>query len=135
MSGLRRMLWSAPLLVAATAAQAESCTRTRDYIFDNASDLPQKIGVYRDLYRHCMETLTFSNVRDAFVLRDGSIAVLTRDDGVSATAATLAQFCRRFPRGTLHFVPRARARETASTGRAVALSSTRATPCEKIVGP
>jgi hypothetical protein len=116
------------------AAQAESCTRTREYIFDNPVDLPQKTEVYRTLFKNCLETLTFSNVKDAFILKDGSLAVIPRNDSLNATAGTLAQFCRRFPRGTLHFVPAKEARKAANTAIAVTMSSTRATPCEKIMG-
>lgn len=123
-----------PLVALSGAAQAESCTRTREYIFDNAFDLPQKTEVYRTLFKNCLETLAFSNVKDAFILKDGSLAVIPRNDSLNATAGTLAQFCRRFPRGTLHFVPAKEARKAANTAIAVAMSSTRATPCEKIVG-
>ncbi|MGD9844821.1 MAG: hypothetical protein AB7O60_06835 [Variibacter sp.] len=122
------------LVALSGAAQAESCTRTREYIFDNAFDLPQKTEVYRTLFKNCLETLTFSNVKDAFILKDGSLAVIPRNDSLNATAGTLAQFCRRFPRGTLHFVPAKDARKAANTALAVTMSSTRATPCEKIVG-
>jgi len=135
--GARRsaVLCGALLFAAVPAAShAESCTRTLQYILDHASDLPQKVQVYRTLFRNCLETLSFSNVKDAFVLKDASLAVLPRADDLRATADTLAQFCQRFPRGTLHFIPAKEARMTANTALVVRMSSTRATPCEKIVG-
>jgi hypothetical protein len=130
----RALLAALMLAALSSAANAESCTRTRAYIFDNASDLPQKTDAYRTLFKNCLETLKFSNVKDAFMLKDGSIAVLPRDESISATAGTLAQFCSRFPRGTLHFIPRKEARKAANTALAVGMSSSRSTPCEKIVG-
>ena len=83
----------------AAPALAESCTRSRDFLAD-ASDLPQKPQVYQELYRTCIETLQLSNVKDAFILKAGAIAVVPNRDTVPATASTLAQFCGRYPRGT-----------------------------------
>jgi hypothetical protein len=116
-----------------SAAWADSCGKSRDYILENASDLPQKPEVYRGLFKDCLETLQLSNVKDAFILQTGAIAVIPRNDSVSATASTLAQFCTRFPNGNLHFIGRKIQAQAASISRAVRLS-TASTPCQKISG-
>src|SRR6187549_2847743 len=84
-------------VVLAGTARADSCTKSRDYILENAVDLPQKPQAYQELFKNCLETLQLSNVKDAFILQAGAIAVIPRNDSVSATASTLAQFCTRFP--------------------------------------
>ncbi|MDB5599789.1 MAG: hypothetical protein JWN71_1833 [Xanthobacteraceae bacterium] len=116
-----------------SAAQADSCGKSRDYILENASDLPQKPQVYQQLFKNCLETLQLSNVKDAFILQTGAIAVIPRNDSLSATASTLAQFCTRFPKGNLHFIGRKVQAQAASISRAVRLS-TQSTPCQKISG-
>jgi hypothetical protein len=134
------MKWPlAALIVFAVAggtglAQAESCTKSRDFILTNASDLPQKAKAYQGLFRDCLDTMTLSNVQDAFVLKAGAIAVLPRLDTIAATASTLAQFCERFPRGTLHFMGRKERARAANVAYIVEWSSPNATPCERIKG-
>jgi hypothetical protein len=118
----------------AGAAQAESCTKSRDAILSAASDLPQKPKIYQGLMRECLDTMTLPNVQDAFILKVGAIAVLPRRDTVSATAVTLAQFCERFPRGTLHFVGKKERAKVANITRAVEWSSPHSTSCGKIRG-
>jgi hypothetical protein len=120
-------------VVLAGTAHADSCGKSRDYILENAAELPQKPQVYQELFKDCLETLQLSNVKDAFILQAGAIAVIPRNDSVSATASTLAQFCTRFPRGNLHFIGRKIQAQAASISRAVRLS-TQSTPCEKISG-
>lgn len=115
-------------------ARAESCTKSRDFILTNSSDLPQKAKIYQGLFRDCLDTMTLSNVQDAFILKVGAIAVLPRLDTVAATASTLAQFCERFPRGTLHFIGRKEKAQVANIGRAVDWSSPHSTSCERIKG-
>lgn len=115
------------------AALADSCAKSRDYILESGADLPQKPQVYQDLFKDCLETLQLSNVKDAFILQAGAIAVIPRNDSISATASTLAQFCTRFPKGDLHFVGRKLEKQAASVSRAVRLS-TASTPCTKISG-
>ena len=122
------------LLVASGEAMAESCTKSRDHILMDASDLPQKPAVYRTLFRNCLDTLELSNVEDAFILKSGAIAVLPRRDTVSATAGTLSQFCDRFPHATLHFIATRDRPQVKSISRAVAMSSAKATSCAKIKG-
>jgi hypothetical protein len=122
------------LLVAAVTGQAraESCTKSRDFILANASDLPQKPQTYRQLFQSCLETLKLTNVQDALVLKSGAIAVLPRRDTLMATAATLAQFCERFPYGTLQFIARKNQTQIADIGRAVRSSSAQPNACAKI---
>ena len=122
------------LIGTAGAAQAESCTKSRDAILAGASDLPQKPQVYQGLLRDCLDTMMLSNVQDAFIVKAGAIAVLPRRDTVSATAATLAQFCGRFPHGTLHFVGQKERARVANISRAVEWSSPHSTSCDRIRG-
>ena len=122
------------LAIMAGAAKAESCTKTRDFILINSSDLPQKAVVYQELFKNCMDTLQLSNVQDAFVLKVGAIAVIPKRDSVAATASTLAQFCERFPRGTLHFIKQKDRSRAASASRAIEMTAVDPTPCEKIKG-
>lgn len=119
----------------ATPAQAESCSRSREYILENSTG-GEGLGpqAYQALWKICEETLQMPNVKDAFLLVSGAIAVIPRRDGVSATASTLSQFCTRFPTKTLRFVDRKEVAMTASIGRAVRLDASTATPCQKIVG-
>lgn len=122
------------LIGTAGVAQAESCTKSRDSILAAASDLPQKPKIYQDLLRDCLDTMMLPNVQDAFILKVGAIAVLPRRDTVSATAITLAQFCGRFPHGTLHFVGQKERVRMANIARAVEWSSPRSTSCDRIRG-
>jgi hypothetical protein len=115
-------------------ARAESCTKSRDFILTNSSDLPQKAKVYQGLFRDCLDTIPLSNVQDAFVLKVGAIAVLPRLDTIPATASTLAQFCERFPRGTLHFLGKKERAQAANVARVVDWSSPRSTSCQRIKG-
>ena len=125
---------AAGLAMVAGAAKADSCTKSRDYILINSSNLPQKAVVYQELFKSCMDTLQLSNVQDAFVLKVGAIAVIPKRDTVAATASTLAQFCERFPRGTLHFIKQKDLSRAASASRAVEMTAANPTPCEKIKG-
>jgi len=123
------------LLALAGSAHAESCSRSRDYILTNSSgDLPQKPQAYQDLFKTCLDTLQMTNVKDAFVLKAGAVAVIPKDDSVIATANTLAQFCGRFRRGMLRFVTRRELPEAANIARAIELSTTQATACERLNG-
>ena len=55
---------------------AENCTRSRDYILDGlAGDLPKPPKTYQDLFKACIETLGLPNVKDAYILKDGAIAI------------------------------------------------------------
>jgi hypothetical protein len=123
------------LVVLAAPAGAESCTKSRDYIFmESSGDLPQKSKVYQDLVKNCLDTLLMANVKDAFILKGGAIAVIPKDDGVTATTNTLAQFCGRFRGGSLRFIARRELPEASNMARAVRLSSTGSISCRKITG-
>jgi len=123
------------LALAATRAQAESCTRSREYILtDSGGNLPRQPSAYQQMFKICLDTLTMQNVRDAFLLKDGGIAVVPSVDDVKTTATTLAQFCRRYPGATLRFITRGEIPVIANMGRAVDISSGSATSCRKITG-
>jgi hypothetical protein len=118
-----------------TDAQADSCEKSRDYVLMNASDdLPRSPQAYQELYKSCLQTLQLPNVKDAFVLKSGAIAVLPQKDTVSATAGTLAQFCTQFPQQTLRFITRQEARLAHNVGRVVQLGTSQSTSCQKITG-
>ena len=122
-------------VIVAVPARADSCGKSRDYILSNATgDLPQKPQVYQDLFKSCIDTLAMSNVKDAFVLKAGAIAVIPKNDGVAATASTLAQFCARFRRGTLRFVARRELADAANVARAVEMSVAGVASCRRITG-
>jgi hypothetical protein len=115
-------------------ARADSCARSRDYILESAADLTRRSQAYQELYKSCLQTLQLPNVKDAFILKSGAIAVLPRNDSVAATAGTLAQFCTRFPRQTLRFITRREMRIVNNVALVVQLSTSRSTPCQKISG-
>jgi hypothetical protein len=116
-----------------TAVYAENCTASRAYILtDPLGDLPQSPQSYQDLFRMCLTTLELSNVKDAFLLKNGAVAVIPRNDGIIATANTLAEFCERFPSGRLRFISRGEQQRNRELGEIVRLSATSATPCQNI---
>jgi hypothetical protein len=115
-------------------AWADSCARSRDYILESAADLTRRSQAYQELYKSCLQTLQLPNVKDAFILKSGAIAVLPRNDSVAATAGTLAQFCTRFPRQTLRFITRREMRIVSNVALVVKLSTAQSTPCQKISG-
>lgn len=120
--------------VHAIEAHASSCDRSLEYILSSASGDMRRPQVYRRLYKSCLQTLQLSNVKDAFVLKDGAVAVLPRNNSVSATAGTLAQFCTQFPQLKLRFITRRETRLASNIARIVQLSSSQSTPCQKISG-
>lgn len=123
------------LSLCAGTAHAESCNRSLEYILDgSAGDLPQGPDSYRGLLTVCLRTLEISNVRDAYVLKDGGIAVLPKDFSVVATASTLARFCEANPRQTLRFLNKKEAKSGLTTGLVVSLSSGGLASCREIRG-
>lgn len=117
------------------AASDAGCASSREYILGGlAGDLPQTPQSYKSLFQVCTATADFYNIKDAYVLKDGGIAVVAKRDDVSATAATLSEFCQRFPTATLRFINRAEQKRLKSVAETVLLSSTSATPCRKIRG-
>lgn len=125
---------AAAFLITAVPAWAESCSRSRDIVLNGGADLPEPPQAYRDLYKTCMATTNMPNVKDAFVLLDGGIAVIPKVDTLAATAATLSQFCDAYPRSTLRFLSRKDLQRSRSVELIVKMSSTSATPCQKIKG-
>ena len=125
------------LMLASNAARAESenCRRSREYLLGNlGGDLMLPPQSYNELFKICSAAAVMSNVRDAYILRDGGIAVVPKQDGIAATAATLAQFCDNYPRATLRFVTRKEMQSTKSIVGIVQLSSGSSTPCKNIKG-
>ena len=95
-------------------AEGENCRKSREYLCTAATVMP--------------------NIRDAYVLKDGGIAVVAKQDSVAATAATLARFCDDYPRATLRFLARKELLLAKSVASIVQISSTSSTPCKKIKG-
>ncbi len=123
------------MLIAGGSAHAESCTKSRDYLLSSlGGDLVQPPQAYQSLFKICLAAISMSNVKDAFVLRDGGIAVIPKQDSVAATAATLSTFCDAYPRGTLRFLSRKDLLYASSVAYIAKMSSTSATPCRKIKG-
>jgi hypothetical protein len=112
---------------------AESCSKSREYIMDGlAGDLTRPATSYQDLFKVCVEALTLVNVKDAYILRDGAIAIFPASNSVFATAETLAQFCGLFPNGFVRFLTTQEQRKVRTIGYVALLSSSGATPCKKI---
>lgn len=132
------MQWVAGLLMVvllASPARAEGCTKSREYILEGlAGDLPASPAHYQDLFKICIQALSLPNVKDAYLLKDGGIALIPKTDSVLATAETLARFCRRFPRNTARFVTARERKHRTTVGLIVLLSSTGSATCKKIRG-
>jgi hypothetical protein len=121
--------------LATTANAADSCERSRDYLLGGlAGELPQAPQSYKQLFSICTAAANLSNIKDAFILKDGGIGVIAKNDGVAATAATLSDFCRRFPRATLRFISRKDQTRAKTIAQTVAIASGGATSCRKIQG-
>jgi len=121
------------LIGSVVSAAAESCTRSSEYILDGlAGDLTRPAAAYRDLLKTCMETLSLPNVDDAYVMKDGGIAIKSKRNTVAATAGTLAHFCQQFPKAVARFLTAKEQRKKPTIGMVVMLSSAEAAPCSKI---
>jgi hypothetical protein len=132
---MKRLALIAVLLALAAPARAENCGKSREYLLENlGGDLPMPARAYDDLFKVCMATAAMSNVKDAYILKDGGIAVIAKQDTVAATAATLSQFCEAYPKATLHFLTRKELLQVKSLVNVVKLSSTSSTSCPKIKG-
>jgi hypothetical protein len=117
------------------SAHAESCSKSRDYLLGGlGGDLMQPPQAYQSLFKSCMVTVGMSNVKDAYILKDGGIAVIPKQDSVIATAATLSAFCDAYPSGILRFLSRKDLLTATSMARIIQMSSTTSTPCKKIKG-
>lgn len=132
------MKWVVTFVVAlglSGSASAESCTRSLEYILDGlAGDLPRPAADYQSVFKVCIEALKLSNVKDAYVLKDGGIALDPRRNTLTATAVTLAQFCQQFPKGTARFLTPQEQRKPRTVGLIVMLSSKNVTPCRTVQG-
>jgi hypothetical protein len=123
------------LALAVNGARAENCGRSREYLLgDLGGDLVLPPKAYDDLFKVCMAAATMANVKDAYILKDGGIAVIPKQDSLAATAATLSQFCDTYPRATLHFLTRKELLDVKSIVRVIKISSTSSTSCQKIKG-
>jgi hypothetical protein len=121
--------------LASTPAYADSCEKSRTYLLGGlGGDLMRPPGDYDNLFKQCVATAAMANVKDAYVLQDGGIAVIPKQDTVAATAATLSQFCDTYPRSTLHFLTRRERAADKSLADIVRISSTSSTSCPKIKG-
>jgi hypothetical protein len=119
----------------AARADSENCRKSREYLLGSLSgDLTLPPQAYNDLFKICNAAAVMSNVRDAYILRDGGIAVVPKQDSIAATAATLSQFCDTYPRATLRFLTRKEMLLSKSIVSFVQMSSGSATPCKKIKG-
>jgi hypothetical protein len=135
---MRRIAAAAILLVLAMGvahADADNCRRSREYLLGSlGGDLKLPPQSYNDLFKICLAASSMTNVRDAYILKDGGIAVVPKQDTIPATAATLSQFCDAYPSGTLRFLSSKEVLTIKSVVNIVQLSSTSATPCKKIKG-
>lgn len=125
------------LVLATNAARAENenCRRSREYLLGGVGGDPTlPPQAYNDLFEICMAAAAMPNVRDAYILKDGGIAVVAKQDSISATAATLSQFCDAYPHAVLRFLTRKEMLLTKSVVGVVRMSSTSSTPCKKIKG-
>ena len=132
---MKRLAALAILLALSSAAHAESCTKSREYLLGSlAGELPMAPQAYEQLFKTCIAASKMPNVNDAYMLRDGGIAVAPKQDSLSATASTLAQFCNNFPRATLRFLSRRDLAMKKSVLDIVRVSSDASTSCRKIKG-
>jgi len=121
--------------LAVSPAHADNCNKSREYLLGGlGGDLTMSPQEYDNVFKRCLATASMSNVRDAYVLKDGGIAVIPKQDTISATAATLSQFCEAYPRATLHFLTKRERVQDKSLADIVRISSTSSTPCQKIKG-
>jgi hypothetical protein len=135
---MKLLVATAMLLVFATgAARAdnENCRKSREYLLSTpGGDVSLTPQTYNDLFKTCIATSAMPNVKDAYMLRDGGIAVIPKQDSISATAATLAQFCDAYPHSVLRFITRKEKLSIRSVTDVARMSSTSSTPCKKIKG-
>ena len=119
----------------AARADSENCRRSREYLLGSLSgDLMLPPQGYNDLFKICVAAAAMSNVRDAYILKDGGIAVVPKQDGIAATATTLSQFCDTYPQATLRFLTRKEMLLAKSVVSVVQMSSGSSTPCKRIKG-
>jgi hypothetical protein len=123
------------LMTGAAHADNENCRKSREYLLGTpGGDQSLTPQAYNDLFKICTATSAMPNVKDAYILRDGGIAVIPKQDSVPATASTLAQFCDAYPHGVLRFITRKEKLTIRSVANVAQMSSTSSTPCKKIKG-
>jgi hypothetical protein len=133
---MSRLLAIAVLLALVGApVRAENCSKSREYLLGGlGGDLTLPPQAYENLFKICIATSAMANIKDAYILNDGGIAVVPKQDSVAATAATLSQFCDSNPRATLRFLTRKDLLFANTLGSIVQMSSTSSTSCQKIKG-
>jgi len=134
---MRRLLLAcaAICICSPSAWAADGCMKSREYLLGGmAGDLAMPVAAYTNLFKVCSTTAIMPNVKNAYILKDGGIAVVPKQDTIAATAATLSQFCDANPRATLRFLTRRDLTLSRSVLDIVRLSSTSATPCKKLKG-
>ena len=133
---MSRLLAIAILLALAGApARAENCGKSREYLLGGlGGDLALPPQAYENLFKVCIAASAMANIQDAYILNDGGIAVVPKQDSVAATAATLSQFCDSNPKATLRFLTRKDMLFANTLGSIVQMSSTSSTSCQKIKG-
>lgn len=123
------------LATAVNAAHADNCEKSRAYLLGGVGgELTLKPEEYNNLFKRCLATVAMPNVKDAYILRDGGIGVIPKQDTIAATAATLSRFCEAYPRATLHFLSKRELAADKSLGDIVRTSSTSSTSCQTIMG-
>jgi len=123
------------LMLATAGAEAENCGKSREYLLGGiAGDLPMPPQAYEDLFKTCIATSAMANIKDAYILKDGGIAVIPKKDSLSATAATLSEFCNSYPRATLRFLNRKEIARLKSLAEIIRTTSSSSTSCRKIKG-
>jgi hypothetical protein len=109
--------------------------KSREYLLGGmAGDLVMPVAAYANLFKICSATAVMPNVKNAYMLKDGGIAVTPKQDTIPATAATLSQFCESHPRATLRFLTKRDLKLSRSVLDIVRISSTSATSCKKLKG-
>lgn len=133
---MRGAVFALLFLALATAnARAENCSKSREYLLGGmVGDLAMPPQAYEDLFKTCMATSAMANVKDAYILKDGGIAIASKNDSISATASTLSQFCNSYPRATLRFLTRKEISQLKSLVDIIRTTSSSATSCRKIKG-
>jgi hypothetical protein len=125
----------AALALSSAAAHADNCDKSREYLLGGlAGDLEMAPDTYDTMFKICVATAALGNVQDAYILKDGGIAVIPKQDTIAATAATLSRFCDANPRATLRFLSKKDLAVAKSMSQIVRLSSTGSTSCKKIKG-
>ena len=134
---MRRLLFACAIFCIGCqpALAADGCMKSREYLLGGmAGDLVMPVAAYANLFKICSATAVMPNVKNAYMLKDGGIAVTPKQDTIPATAATLSQFCESHPRATLRFLTKRDLKLSRSVLDLVRISSTSATSCKKLKG-